>query len=144
MSKKVNIKEEDIEPECEPENREEIVEQVNNTSPPAPLKDEPRTRITQLHKCDYCDKYMTRKSLNYSHARWCKGRPENQVKKESPKESEPIEPQPSIYQQEPPYQPAPHYEPSYVIPQLPTYEQMRTERRRQHLAKINHLSQFIA
>ena len=137
MSKKITIKEEDVE-----EPYEEIIEQVDNTPPsptppppppppqppqPEKQKAECKMRMRELYKCDDCGKYLTKKSLNYSHAKTCKGRPENQIK-ESP--------------QQPVQQPV--QQPSYQPPQIPIHEQMRMERRRAHLDKINRLSMFIA
>ena len=70
MSKKVTIKEEDIEAPPE-ETLEEIVEQVKAPAPtPAPAepqKADTRMRVRELYKCDLCGKYLTKKSLNYSH-----------------------------------------------------------------------------
>ena len=149
MAKKITIKEQDIEAPLE-ESRDEIVEHVNTQvpSPPAPAsappaepaqqKAECKMRMRELYKCDACGKYLTKKSLNYSHNRSCKGNPENQVtkpKKESPPEEEPQIPQPYV----PPPMPQ-----QYVPPPVPLYEQIRLERRRAHLDKINRLSMLIA
>ena len=150
MSKKVTIKEQDIEPE---ETRDEIIEQVNNTppppepeppkvvEPPQPQKAEARTRVRELYKCDLCDKYLTKKSLNYSHAKTCKGRPENQKVKEPEVEYEP----PVSYETPVSYEPPPPPPQRYVPPppQMPLYDQMRLERRQAHLNRINRLAQFI-
>ena len=137
----MTIKEEDIEAPPE-ETLEEIVEQVKapapTPSPAEPQKADTRMRVRELYKCDLCGKYLTEKSLNYSHFKTCRGNPENQTK--APKYEEEQQPTHTNYQQEPPYQPAPHYEP----PPMPLYEQMRMERRRAHLDKINRLSMFIA
>ena len=38
-------------------------------------------RMRELYKCEACGKYLTKKSLNYSHFKTCKGNPENQVAK---------------------------------------------------------------
>ena len=131
MSKKITIKEEDVE-----EPYDEIIEQVDNTPPPLepPPPPEPpppekqkaecKMRMRELYKCDDCGKYLTKKSLNYSHAKTCKGRPENQIK-------------------EPPPQPPP-VQRVQQPPQIPIHEQMRMERRKAHLDKINRLSMFIA
>ena len=138
MNKKVTIKEQEIEPE---ETRDEIIEQVNNTppppepeppkvvEPPQPQKAEARMRVRELYKCELCDKYLTKKSLNYSHAKTCKGRPENQKVKEPEVEYEPPPPPPQQYVPPP--------------PQMPLYDQMRLERRQAHLNRINRLAQFI-
>ena len=149
MSKKSTIKEEDVE---EPYN--EIIEQVDNTpdpipepipeskpepmpeskpAPPEKQKAECKMRMRELYKCDDCGKYLTKKSLNYSHAKTCKGRPENQIK-EPPPQPPPV--------QQPIQQPV--QQPSYQPPPIPIHEQMRMERRRAHLDKINRLSMFIA
>ena len=144
MSKKITIKEEDVE-----EPYDEIIEQVDNTPEPPPppepapppppekQKAECKMRMRELYKCDDCGKYLTKKSLNYSHAKTCKGRPENQIK-EPPPQPPPV--------QQPVQQPAqqPIQQPSYQPPQIPIHEQMRMERRKAHLDKINRLSMFIA
>ena len=136
MNKKITIKEEDVE-----EPYDEIIEQVDNTPDPTPppeptpppppekQKAECKMRMRELYKCDDCGKYLTKKSLNYSHAKTCKGRSENQIK-ETP-------PQPPPVQQ-------PIQQPIQQPPQIPIHEQMRMERRRAHLDKINRLSMFIA
>ena len=139
MSKKITITEQDVEEPAE-ESREEIVKQLDAPAPPPPpativepaqQKAECKMRMRELYKCDGCGKYVTKKSLNYSHQRTCKGNPANQVAK--PKKEEPPE---EDYYQPPPQQ--------YVPPPMPLYEQMRLERRRAHLEKINRLAQFIA
>ena len=93
MSKKITIKEQDVEEPAE-ETREEIVEQLNAPAPsspepptppattaePAQQKAECKMRMRELYRCDACGKYLTKKSLNYSHQRTCKGNPENQTK----------------------------------------------------------------
>ena len=144
MSKKITIKEEDVD-----EPYEEIIEQVDNTpeptppepipappepipSPPEKQKAECKMRMRELYKCDDCGKYITKKSLNYSHAKTCKGRPENQIKE--PPVQQPV--------QQPIQQPI--QQPVQQSPQIPIHEQMRMERRRAHLDKINRLSMFIA
>ena len=143
MSKKITIKEQDVEEPAE-ESREEIVKQLDAPAPPPPpativepaqQKAECKMRMRELYKCDGCGKYLTKKSLNYSHQRTCKGNPANQVAK--PKKEEP--PEEDYYQ--PPPQPPPQ---QYVPPPMPLYEQMRLERRRAHLENINRLAQFIA
>ena len=70
--------------------------------------------------------------MNYSHAKTCKGRPENQ-RKEPVQEPEP-KPEPKPVQQP--------VQQNYIT--IPIHEQMRMERRRAHLDKINRLSMFIA
>jgi hypothetical protein len=157
MSKKITIKEEDVE---EPYN--EIIEQVDNTPTPEPIpepKPEPtpmpekqkaecKMRMRELYKCDDCGKYLTKKSLNYSHAKTCKGRPENQRKEpvhqpvQEPVQQSVQQPvQPPVQQpvQPPVQQPV---QQNYIT--IPIHEQMRMERRRAHLDKINRLSMFIA
>ena len=142
MSKKIIIKETDVD-----EPYDEIIEQVDNT-PPDPPPDPPpepppeqqkadsRMRMRELYKCDDCGKYLTKKSLNYSHAKTCRGRPENQIKDP---------PQPPPPQQQPPPPPQQSPEPMYnPAPYIPIHEQIRLERRRAHLAKINRLSMSIA
>ena len=136
MSKKITIKEQDVEEPAE-ESREEIVKQLDAPAPPPPpativepaqQKAECKMRMRELYKCDGCGKYLTKKSLNYSHQRTCKGNPANQVaksKKEEPPEKE------DHY--EPPPQPPPQ---QYVPPPMPLYEQMRLDRRRAHIEKI--------
>ena len=142
MSKKITIKEQDVEEPAE-ETREEIVKQLDAPAPPPPpativepaqQKAECKMRMRELYKCDGCGKYLTKKSLNYSHQRTCKGNPTNQVakpkKEEAPEKEEHYEPPP------PPQQ--------YIPPPMPLYEQMRLERRRAHIEKISRLAQFIA
>ena len=89
MRKKVVIKEVDI-PEPAEESRDEIVQQVASEDKPADAIEQPeqkvlqkaesRTRVRELYKCEDCGKYLTKKSLNYSHPRTCRGNPENTVK----------------------------------------------------------------
>ena len=69
MSKKITIKEEDVE-----EPYDEIIEQVDNTpspEPPPPLEPTPppppekqkaecKMRMRELYKCDDCGKYLTK------------------------------------------------------------------------------------
>ena len=105
--------------------------------------------MRELYKCDDCGKYLTKKSLNYSHAKTCKGRSENQIKdfveKSSAKNA-------VHFAAEPPPQPPPAQQPIQQPirqpiqqpPQIPIHEQMRMERRKAHLDKINRLSMFIA
>ena len=149
MSKKITIKEEDVD-----EPYEEIIEQVDGTPPDPPPEPTPppppqpekqkaecKMRMRELYKCDDCGKYLTKKSLNYSHAKTCRCRPENQIKEppQPPPPEPPPQPQPRPQPQAPEpvyYQPAPR--------QIPIHEQIRMERRRAHLDKINRLSMFIA
>ena len=147
MSKKITIKEQDVEEPAE-ESREEIVKQLDAPAlppPPATIvepaqqKAECKMRMRELYKCDGCGKYLTKKSLNYSHQRTCKGNPANQVakpkKEEAPEKEEHYEPPP------PQYEPPPQ---QYIPPPMPLYEQMRLERRRAHIERISRLAQFIA
>ena len=152
MSKKITTKEQDVEEPAE-ETREEIVEQLNAPAPSSPEPPPPpataaeppqqkadcKMRMRELYKCDGCGKYLTKKSLNYSHQRTCKGNPANQTAK--PQKEEPPEPPAEAPIQQPPPQPPPQ---QYVPPPMPLYEQMRLERRRAHIEKINRLVQFIA
>ena len=137
MSKKITITEQDVD-----EPYEEIIEQVDNSPPEPPPPDPPpppekqkadcKMRMRELYKCDDCGKYLTKKSLNYSHYKTCRGKPENQIKPEAPP-PEPVQqmtPPPVYYQQ--------------VPRQIPIYEQMRLEKQRAHLEKIQRLSMFIA
>ena len=138
MSKKITIKEEDVD-----EPYDEIIEQVDNSPPPEPDPTPPpppekqkadcKMRMRELYKCDDCGKYLTKKSLNYSHYKTCRGKPENQIKPEpEPRQQTPPPPppEPVFYQQAP--------------RPIPIHEQMRMERRQAHLDKINRLSMFIA
>ena len=59
MSKKVTIKEQEIEEPVE-ESREEIVQQISNPTPPEPQKADARMRVRELYKCDDCGKYLTK------------------------------------------------------------------------------------
>ena len=148
MSKKIIIKEEDVD-----EPYEEIIEQVDNSPPEPPPPDPPpekqkadcKMRMRELYKCDDCGKYLTKKSLNYSHYKTCRGKPENQIKPE-PK---PHAPPPDVKPQAPPPEPVQQMTPPPVyyqqMPrQIPLYEQMRLEKQRAHLEKIQRLSMFIA
>ena len=151
MSKKITIKEQDVDEPLE-ESRDEIVQLTAETPAPEPppppataapaepaqQKADCKMRMRELYKCEACGKYLTKKSLNYSHFKTCKGNPENQVAK--PKKEPPPEPPPEAPPQPPP-QPPPQ---QYVPPQMSLYDQMRIERRRAHLDKINRLSMFIA
>ena len=103
---------------------------------PEKQKAECKMRMRELYKCDDCGKYLTKKSLNYSHYKTCRGKPENQIKPEPKPQAPPPEP---VQQMTPPpvyYQQAPR--------QIPLYEQMRLEKQRAHLEKIQRLSMFIA
>ena len=149
MSTKVTIIEEDI-PE---ETREEILENMNEPEPVEVCQEvqevkQPATKqkIRNLIQCTLCGKYVTKKTLNYSHKRSCPALPENQ-NKPKPEKAEPKEvikevvqeePEHTVYQQEPPYQPL-HQE-----PQIPYYQRVRMERRQMHNERIRLLSQFIA
>ena len=158
MSKKITIKEEDVD-----EPYEEIIEQVDNSPPEPPPPDPPpppqpekqkadcKMRMRELYKCDDCGKYLTKKSLNYSHYKTCRGKPENQIKPDV----KPQAPPPDVKPQAPPPQAPPPQEPvqqmtpppvyyQQVPRQIPIYEQMRLEKQRAHLEKIQRLSMFIA
>ena len=130
MSKKVVIKENIIdEPE---ETREEILEQIEEPQAPAPKQSAPqkaegRTRMRELYRCEYCGKYLTKKALNYSHTKYCKGQQPEQPPEEIPQEvCEIIEPQ---------LQPQ---------PQLSIMEQIRQQRLEAKRERIARLSQNIA
>ena len=145
MSKKVNIVEEDI-PEPVEETRDEIVEQVNIPPEPTPTVCLPATKqkVSNLFQCPACGKYLTKKSLNYSHKRTCPALPENQNKpKPQPqpvKEEIKEEVKPEL-KEEPDYeQPNYYFEP----PQIPYHERMRLEKRHLHAQRIRLLTQFIA
>ena len=138
MSKKITIKEQDVEEPLE-ESRDEIVQQLTAETPapepppppataapaePAQQKADCKMRMRELYKCEACGKYLTKKSLNYSHFKTCKGNPENQVakpKKEQPSVDE-YEPLPQHNQQPPPQQPPRQ---QYVPPHMSLYDQMR-------------------
>ena len=138
MNKKVTIKEEDIEAPPE-ETLEEIVEQVKAPAPtPAPQepqKADTRMRVRELYKCDLCGKYLTKKSLNYSHFKTCRGNPENQTK--APKEPPPQADPPPPYEEPAPAPPPPQQVPQYVQPQVPIYEQMRAKGGRRRSASFS-------
>ena len=153
MSKKITIKEEDIESPPE-ETHDEIIQQVAEAppppspppaaEPPTQQKAESKMRMRELYKCEGCGKYLTKKSLNYSHQNTCKGNPANQAK--APKEKPP----PPQQQQEPvnieyveEATPVQLPEPPPMVPQMPLYQQMAMERRRAHLEKIDRLKRFI-
>ena len=104
MSKKITIKEEDVD-----EPYEEIIEQVDNTLPEPPPPP---------------DVSLTSSAKNAVHFA---------------AEPKPQAPQEPVQQMTPPpvyYQQAPR--------QIPLYEQMRLEKQRAHLEKIQRLSMFIA
>ena len=147
MSKKITIKEEDIEPPPE-ESRDDIIQQVSAPPPPSPpppaaepptqQKADSKMRMRELYKCDGCGKYLTKKSLNYSHQNTCKGNPANQAKP-PPKQCE--EPVTIEYVEE--ATPVKPPEPPPLYHNLPLYQQMAIERRRAHLEKIERLKRFI-
>ena len=168
MSKKITITEQDVD-----EPYEEIIEQVDNSPPEPPPPDPPpppqpekqkadcKMRMRELYKCDDCGKYLTKKSLNYSHYKTCRGKPENQIKPDVKPQAPPpdvsttssaknavhfaAEPKPQAPPPEPVQQmtPPPVYY-QQVPRQIPIYEQMRLEKQRAHLEKIQRLSMFIA
>ena len=120
-------------------------------------KSEGETRTTQLYMCEYCGKYLTKKSLNYSHKRTCPALPENQnkpkpqpVKQEIKEEVKPElkeEPEPHISDNQSGLKSEPVYEqPNYYFepPQVSYHERMRLERRHLHQQRIALLTQFIA
>ena len=154
MSKKITIKEQDVD-----EPYEEIIEQVDNSPPEPPPPDPPpqpqpekqkadcKMRMRELYKCDDCGKYLTKKSLNYSHYKTCRGKPENQIKPDVKPQAPP--PQAPPPQAPPPQEPVQQMTPppvyyQQVLRQIPLYEQMRLEKQRAHLEKIQRLSMFIA
>ena len=168
MSKKITITEQDVD-----EPYEEIIEQVDNSPPEPPPPDPPpppqpdvsstssaknathfaaekqkadcKMRMRELYKCDDCGKYLTKKSLNYSHYKTCRGKPENQIKPDVKPQAPPPEPKPQAPPPEPVQQmtPPPVYY-QQMPRQIPLYEQMRLEKQRAHLEKIQRLSMFIA
>ena len=142
MSKQVTIHEEDICDQAE-DSRDEIVEQLTNPPPPMldPIvsqKAEARMRVRELYKCEGCNKYLTKKSLNYSHHKTCAGNPENQIKREPPPKYEERPPSPRPIQQ-------PIQQPTQIpVRQISLYDPMRIERQRQHHDNISRLAMFIA
>ena len=82
-----------------------------------------RTRMRELYRCEYCNKYLTKKSLNYSHAKYCKGQQPEQVQECAPVQETPPE-----------------------IPQtrLSLMEQFRREKQMLKLERIRMLAQNIA
>ena len=79
--------------------------------------------MRELYRCEYCNKYLTKKSLNYSHAKYCKGQQPEQVQECAPVQEEPPE-----------------------IPQtrLSLMEQFRREKQMLKLERIKLLAQNIA
>ena len=129
MSKKVVIKENNLDETEEPS--QETIEENEPTETPmaAPRqrqqlqKAEGRTRMRELYKCDFCNKFLTKKSLNYSHAKYCKGQqPEKQ--------------------EEPSYQEPPQ-EVIQCQPQLSLMEQIRQQRIQAKRDSIARLTQYI-
>ena len=99
MPKKVTIKENLIE-ETPQETADEIEPEEPQPQPPAepalveqkaPPKADGRTRMRELYRCEYCNKYLTKKSLNYSHAKYCKGQQPEQVQECAPVQEAPPE-----------------------------------------------------
>ena len=93
-----------IENEIEPpeETREDILKQVEQSeTQPIPQAQEPqtkaegRTRMRELYKCEHCNKYLTKKALNYSHTKYCKGL-------YPPDEEPPIDEEPIVEVTQPP------------------------------------------
>ena len=136
MPKKVVIKENTI--EAPEETREEILEHVEQAEvqpqPPAeppPLERQPtqkaegRTRMRELYRCEYCNKYLTKKSLNYSHTKYCRGQQPEQVE-------DPPPPEPEETIQEPPQT------------RRSMMEQFRPEQRQLKQERIRLLAQNIA
>jgi hypothetical protein len=135
MTKQVTICEEDVQ-ECEAEESREDILQAINTPEPAPpsspVQQPMKQRVNNLVQCELCNKFVTKKTLNYSHAKTCKGNPENQVKQKTPEEPEPIqEALPEPFQQFVP----PQYGATQYI--RPTYQQLKMDQRRAHLEGIN-------
>ena len=100
-----------------------------------------KQRVNNLVKCELCNKFVTKKTLNYSHAKTCKGNPENQkppepVREKSPEPVQETTPEP--FQQFVP----PQYGATQYI--RPTYQQLKLDQRRAHLERINRLARFIA
>ena len=89
----------------------------------APPKADGRTRMRELYRCEYCNKYLTKKSSNYSHAKYCKGQQPEQVQECAPVQETPPE-----------------------IPQtrLSLMEQFRREKQMLKLERIRMLAQNIA
>ena len=93
-----------------------------------PKKVEGKTRMRELYKCEHCNKYLTKKALNYSHTQYCKG-----LRPQQPDEETTCVEPPS-----PPPQPQPLERPMSV------YEQLRRERQQLKNERIQRLAQFIA
>ena len=134
MPKKVVIKESNL--EASEEAQEEVLEHVEpaETQMPSvdvdkqpqqqpPQKAEGRTRMRELYRCEFCNKYLTKKALNYSHAKYCKGQ-----QQERAEEPEPVEPQ---AEEDPPSR-------------LSIMEQIRQERYMLKQERIRRLAQNIA
>ena len=140
MSKKVTIVEEDI-PEPVEETRDEIVEQVNIPPEPTPTVCAPVTKqkVSNLFQCPACGKYLTKKSLNYSHKRTCPALPENQNKPRPQPVKEEIKEE--VKPEEPVYEQSNYY---FDPPQISYHERMRLEKRHLHAQRIALLTQFIA
>ena len=152
MSKNIVIKEEDLDNQ-EDQSREEIIEEVNKPEEPKPIevcepikqKADSRMRMRELYKCDLCGKYLTKKTLNYSHQKSCTGNPNNQ-KPIIPPMAQQIEEPPKqvefvMKEETPPSQQI--MTPVQPQRQIPIYQQMAMERRLAHLQKIDRLKQFI-
>ena len=99
MPKKVSIKENLID-ETPQETADEIEPEETQPQQPAepspveqkaPPKADGRTRMRELYRCEYCNKYLTKKSLNYSHAKYCKGQQPEQVQECAPVQEAPPE-----------------------------------------------------
>ena len=119
----------------------EVCQEVQEVKQPAT-----KQKIRNLIQCTLCGKYVTKKTLDYSHNMSCPALPENQ-NKPKPEKAEPKEvikevvqeePEHTVYQQEPPYQPL-HQE-----PQIPYYQRARMERRQMDNERIRLLTHFIA
>ena len=128
MPKKVNIVENDIEPP--EETREEILQQIEEAPKEEiqPKKVEGKTRMRELYKCEHCNKYLTKKALNYSHTQYCKGlRPQQPDEETTCVEPPPPPPQPQLLERP-----------------MSVYELLRRERQQLKNERIQRLAQFIA
>ena len=129
MPKKVLIKENFIEETPQEITDEPAKEEPETPAEPIPVeqkalpKADGRTRMRELYRCEYCNKYLTKKSLNYSHAKYCKGQQPEQVQECAPVQEAPPE-----------------------IPQtrLSLMEQFRREKQMLKLERIKLLAQNIA
>ena len=129
MPKKVLITENLIEEPQQEITDEPAEEQPETPAEPVPVeqkappKADGRTRMRELYRCEYCNKYLTKKSLNYSHAKYCKGQQPEQVQECAPVQETPPE-----------------------IPQtrLSLMEQFRREKQMLKLERIRMLAQNIA